>query len=106
MNAELINIHTIKPLDEFAILKSVKKTKCTVVVEEHQIHGGLGDAICHVLAKNYPAQAEIIGVMDTFGESGTPDQLLEKYGLNVSGIVNAVSKVMQRREGKVQNLKV
>ncbi|MEP7168808.1 MAG: transketolase C-terminal domain-containing protein, partial [Bacteroidota bacterium] len=97
IDAEIINIHTIKPLDEKAILESVKKTKCAVTVEEHQVNGGLGSAICEVLSKNYPVPVELIGVNDTFGESGTPDQLLEKYGLSSSNIVAAVEKVMTRK---------
>ena len=97
IDAEIINIHTIKPLDEKAVLKSVKKTKCVVTVEEHQVNGGLGDAICHVLSRNYLAPVEIIGVNDTFGESGTPEQLLEKYGLTSSNIVAAAEKVMARK---------
>ncbi|MEO5572099.1 MAG: transketolase family protein [Bacteroidia bacterium] len=97
IDAEIINIHTIKPLDEKAVLKSVKKTKCLVTAEEHQVNGGLGDAICHVLSKNFPAPVEIIGVNDSFGESGTPEQLLEKYGLTSSNIVAAVEKVMARK---------
>lgn len=97
IDAEIINIHTIKPLDEKAVLKSVKKTKCVVTAEEHQVNGGLGDAICHVLSKNYPAPIELIGVNDTFGESGPPEQLLEKYGLTSLNIVSAVEKVMARK---------
>lgn len=97
IDAEIINIHTIKPLDKSAILQSVKKTKCVVTVEEHQINGGLGDAICHVLSNNYPAPVELVGVNDTFGESGTPDQLLEKYGLSSEKIIAAVEKVISRK---------
>jgi transketolase len=97
IDAEIINIHTIKPLDEKAVLKSVKKTKCAVTAEEHQVNGGLGDAICHVLSRNHPAPVEIVGVNDTFGESGTPEQLLEKYGLTSSNIVAAAEKVMERK---------
>jgi transketolase len=98
INAEIINIHTIKPLDETAVIQSVKKTKCVVTVEEHQVNGGLGDAICHLLSKNYPSPIEIIGVNDSFGESGTPDQLLEKYGLTSQNIIGAAEKVIQRKE--------
>ncbi|MFI5217916.1 MAG: transketolase family protein [Bacteroidia bacterium] len=97
IDAEVINIHTIKPLDEKAILQSVKKTKCVVTAEEHQINGGLGDVICHVLSKNYPVPVEIIGVNDTFGESGTPEQLLEKYGLSSDRIIRAAEKVISRK---------
>src|SRR6187397_2195545 len=80
ISAEIINIHTIKPLDEQAVLQSVRKTGCVVTAEEHQVHGGLGDAIAHVLARNYPAPMEYVAVKDTFGESGTPEQLMKKYG--------------------------
>lgn len=98
INAEIINIHTIKPLDEKAILQSVRKTNCVVTAEEHQLNGGLGDAISQVLARNYPAPLEMIGVNDSFGESGTPDQLLEKYGLGAANIVAAVQKVLARKK--------
>jgi|SRR6185436_3925225 len=97
IDAEIINIHTIKPLDEKAVLKSVKKTKCAVTAEEHQVNGGLGDAISHILSKNFPSPLEMVAVNDTFGESGTPDQLLEKYGLSSANIVAAVEKVMVRK---------
>lgn len=97
IDAEIINIHTIKPLDEIAILRSVKKTKCAITAEEHQVNGGLGDAICHVLSRNYPVPVEFVGVKDTFGESGTPEQLLEKYGLSSANIVSAVENVIARK---------
>ena len=98
IRAEIINIHTIKPLDYEAVLRSVKKTGCVVTAEEHQLNGGLGDAIAHVLAKNFPAPMEFVAVNDTFGESGTPDQLMTKYGLESSNIVDAVEKVMSRKQ--------
>ncbi|MGE8291147.1 MAG: transketolase family protein, partial [Sphingobacterium sp.] len=82
INAEIINIHTIKPLDEEAILKSVAKTKCVVTAEEHNRLGGLGDSVAQVLAKELPSPQEYVAVNDSFGESGTPAQLMEKYGLN------------------------
>jgi transketolase len=97
INAEVINIHTIKPLDVEAILASVQKTKCLVTCEEHQINGGLGDSVAQVLARFYPAPQEMVAVNDSFGESGTPMQLLEKYGLSPNDIVKAVEKVMKRR---------
>jgi transketolase len=81
ISVELINMHTIKPLDEEAILKSIRKTKCVVTAEEHNIIGGLGDAVAQVAAKHFPIPIEYVGTQDTFGESGTPTQLLEKYGL-------------------------
>ena len=97
ISAEVINIHTIKPLDDAAILKSVSKTGCVVTAEEHNILGGLGESVARVLAKNTPAPQEFVAVNDSFGESGTPDQLMEKYGLNNAAIVNAVKKVMARK---------
>ncbi len=98
INAEIINIHTIKPLDEKAILASVKKTGCVVSAEEHNRLGGLGDSIAQVLAKNFPAPQEYIAVDDSFGESGTPDQLMEKYGLESDDIVKAAQKVINRKK--------
>lgn len=95
--AEVINIHTIKPLDEKAILDSVAKTKCIVTAEEHNYLGGLGESVARVLAENEPTPQEFIATQDTFGESGTPAQLMDKYGLNSSAIINAVEKVMKRK---------
>ena len=97
ISVEVINIHTIKPLDEEAILKSIRKTKCAVTAEEHNIIGGLGDAVGQVAGKNFPIPIEYVGTNDTFGESGTPDQLLKKYGLTSDHIVAAAEKVMQRK---------
>ena len=97
INAEVINIHTIKPLDEKAILDSASKTKCIVTAEEHMINGGLGDSIAQVISRNNPMPIEYVGVNDTFGESGTPDQLMEKYGLNAEAIVKAAEKVINRK---------
>jgi transketolase len=97
ISVEVINIHTIKPIDEEAILKSIRKTKCAVTAEEHNIIGGLGDAVAQVAGKNFPIPIEYVGTNDTFGESGTPDQLLEKYGLTSKHIIDAAEKVMQRR---------
>ncbi|MEJ8843604.1 transketolase family protein [Lacibacter sp. H375] len=97
IDAEIINIHTIKPLDEEAILKSAAKTKCVVTAEEHQLNGGLGDAVCQLLSRNAPTPVEMIGVNNSFGESGTPAQLMEKYGLNAASIVEKVMKVMSRK---------
>ena len=82
ISAEIINIHTIKPIDEEAILKSVAKTKCVVTCEEHNRFGGLGDAVAQVIIKNTPVPQEYVAVNDSFGESGTPDQLMTKYGLD------------------------
>ena len=97
ISAEVINIHTIKPLDEEAILKSVKKTGCVVTAEEHNILGGLGESVSRTLVANTPVPQEFVAVKDTFGESGTPAQLMEKYGLNDKAIVAAVEKVMARK---------
>lgn len=98
INAEVINIHTIKPLDTIAILNSVQKTGCAVTAEEHQMNGGLGDSVCQVLAMNYPAPVEMVAVNDTFGESGTPEQLLKKYGLSADKIVEKALKVIARKK--------
>ncbi|HEY0731867.1 MAG TPA: transketolase family protein [Chitinophagaceae bacterium] len=99
LSVEVINLHTIKPLDEEAVLNSIRKTKCAVTVEEHNIYGGMGDAVAQVAAKNFPIPIEYVGTKDTFGESGTPDQLLKKYGLDVPDIITAAEKVMQRKKG-------
>ena len=97
ISVELINMHTIKPLDEEAILKSVSKTGCVVTAEEHQYLGGLGESVSRVLAQNKPAPVELIAVKDMFGESGTPAQLLEKYGLTPRDIVAAANQVISRK---------
>ncbi|MBS1579598.1 MAG: transketolase family protein [Bacteroidetes bacterium] len=97
ISVELINIHTIKPIDEEAIIKSISKTKCAVTVEEHNIIGGLGDSIAQVAAKHLPIPIEYVGTKDTFGESGTPTQLLTKYGLDSINVVEAVNKVIGRK---------
>jgi transketolase C-terminal domain/subunit len=97
IDAEIINIHTIKPLDEQAILKSVFKTGCAVSAEEHQVAGGLGESIASVLSRNLPAPVEMVAVKDSFGESGTPDELLVKYGLDTPNIVEATLKSIQRK---------
>ncbi len=97
ISAEVINIHTIKPLDVEAILQSVKKTGCVVTCEEHQMNGGLGDSVAQVLARHYPAPIEFIAVNDSFGESGKPMDLLKKYGLSPENIVTAVESVIKRK---------
>lgn len=97
INADIINIHTIKPLDIKAVLDSVRKTKCVVTAEEHQLNGGLGDSIAQLLAQQLPTPIEMVGVNDSFGESGTPDELMVKYGLDAKNIVEAVQKVMKRK---------
>ena len=98
ISAEVINIHTIKPLDQAAVIRSVKKTGCAVSAEEHQLNGGLGDAIAHVLCSQFPAPLEYVAVMDTFGESGIPDQLMQKYGLEAVNIVTAAEKAFARKK--------
>jgi transketolase len=97
ISAEVINIHTIKPLDDEAILNSVSKTRCIVTAEEHNFLGGLGESVARVLANNNPTPQEFVATQDTFGESGTPEQLMEKYGLNASAICKAVLKVIGRK---------
>ena len=97
ISAEVINIHTIKPLDEEAILASVRKTGCVVTAEEHQRNGGLGDSIAQLLARKLPTPLEMVAVNDSFGESGTPAQLLTKYGLDTVNVVDAVKAVLARK---------
>jgi transketolase len=97
IEADVINIHTIKPLDEGAILTSVRQTGCAVSAEEHQIAGGLGDSIAQTLIRNVPRPLEYVGVHDSFGESGTPEQLMEKYGLTATAIAAAARKAIARK---------
>ncbi|MCL2682650.1 MAG: transketolase family protein [Bacteroidales bacterium] len=97
ISAEVINIHTIKPLDTQLILASALKTGCVVTVEEHNIIGGLGDSVAHVLSRSIPTPIEMLGVNDVFGESGTPQQLLDKHHLNEEGIVASVQTVLNRK---------
>jgi len=97
IDVEVINNHTIKPMDIKTIFNSVKKTGAVVTVEEHQVMGGMGSAVCEVLAKNLPVPVEMIGMQDTFGESGEPDELLEKYGMKAKHIIAAVKKVLKRK---------
>ena len=97
ISAEVINIHTIKPLDEEAIIKSAKKTGCVVSAEEHNYLGGLGESIARTLAVHHPTPQEFVATQDTFGESGTPEQLMDKYGLNNKAIEEAVLKVLKRK---------
>lgn len=97
ISAEVINMHTIKPLDTEAILSSVAKTGCVVTAEEHMMNGGLGDAVAQVLAKSSPAPQEFVAVNDTFGESGTPNELLKKYHLETTDIILAAERVLARK---------
>ncbi len=98
ISVDLINIHTIKPLDTEAIIASIKKTGCAVTAEEHNILGGLGDSISQTAAKNHPIPIEYVGTNDTFGESGKPEDLLVKYGLDTDNIVAAADKVLARKK--------
>ena len=95
--AEVINIHTIKPLDKEAILKSVQKTKCVVTAEEHQMNGGLGDSIAQLLSRELPTPLEMVAMNDSFGESGPPMKLMEKYGLTSKEIITSAKKVINRK---------
>jgi transketolase len=97
IQAEVINMHTIKPLDVDSILQSIKKTKCVVTAEEHMRNGGLGDAVAQVVSTHYPVPQAYVAVNDSFGESGTPDELMRKYGLEKENIVQAVQAVIQRK---------
>ena len=97
ISVEVINIHTIKPLDEESILKSISKTGCIVTAEEHNKFGGLGESVARCLAENNPIPQEFVAVNDTFGESATPSQLMEKYNINDEAVVNAVMKVLKRK---------
>ncbi len=97
IDAEVINIHTIKPLDELAVIASVSKTGCAVSAEEHQRNGGLGDSIAQVLARTLPRPLEMVAVNDSFGESGTPEELMVKYGLDTEDIIKAAESAIRRR---------
>jgi transketolase len=97
ISAEIINIHTIKPLDAEAVLNSVRKTRCVVTAEEHQINGGLGDSIAQLLVRNFPTPVEMVAVMDSFGESGKPEELLTKYYLDAADVVAAAERAIARK---------
>ena len=94
----VINCHTVKPIDERTIIRAAKTTGAVVVVEEHQVAGGLGSAVAEVLAQNYPVPIEFVGVHDTFGESGTPEELRKKFGLTVKDISDAVRRAIVRKD--------
>ncbi len=100
ISAEVINIHTIKPIDAPAIIRSVKKTGCAVTAEEHQMNGGLGDSIAQILARQQPSPLEMVAVNDSFGESGTPDELMRKYKLDTPDIINAAERAIARKMAK------
>ncbi len=97
ISADIINIHTIKPLDEEAVIASAKKTGCVVTAEEHQMNGGLGDSIAQLLSRTMPTPFEMVAVNDSFGESGKPEELLVKYGLNDTDIVEAAQRAIGRK---------
>ena len=97
ISAEVINMHTIKPLDEKAILESIAKTRCVVTAEEHMINGGLGDSVAQVITRNNPTPQEYVGVDDSFGESGTPDELMTKYHIDTQDVVDAALRVIKRK---------
>jgi transketolase len=97
IDCEIINIHTIKPLDKNAVIQSARKTKCVVTAEEHQMNGGLGDSIAQLLSREMPTPLEMVAVNDSFGESGTPEELMIKYGLSTASIIEAVHKAIKRK---------
>ncbi|MDG1719164.1 MAG: transketolase C-terminal domain-containing protein [Flavobacteriales bacterium] len=97
ISAEVINIHTIKPLDHIAILESARKTKCVVTAEEHQMNGGLGDSVAQLLVRELPTPLEMVAMNDSFGESGPPMKLMEKYGLTSKEIISSAKKVISRK---------
>jgi len=99
ISVEVVNLHTIKPLDEAAVIRTLTKTGCAVTAEEHNVIGGLGDAVAQVAARHCPTPIEYVGTNDTFGESGTPAQLLKKYGLDVPDIVAAAKRALARKKG-------
>lgn len=101
ISCEVVNVHTIKPLDEEGIIASARKTRCVVTAEEHQCNGGLGDAIAQVLTRHCPVHMEVVAVRDSFGESGLPEELLEKYGLGISHVAAAVRTVLQRKKSEL-----
>ncbi len=98
IHAEVINIHTIKPLDNESVINSVKKTRCVVTAEEHMYNGGLGDSICQLLSRNFPMPVEMVGVNDSFGESGTPDELMAKYHLDTIDVIQAAERAISRKQ--------
>lgn len=101
INCMVINNHTIKPMDEEAIIAAAKKCGAVVTAEEHQIAGGMGSAVAEILARNFPVPMEFVGVQDCFGESGTPEELLQKFGLTSAGIIAAVKKALKRKSGAI-----
>jgi transketolase len=102
INVMVVNNHTVKPIDSETIIEAAKKCGAVVTLEEHQVSAGAGSAICEVLAKNYPVPVEMIGMPDSFGESGEPDQLIKKYGMDKEAVIKAIQKVMQRKESNAK----
>ena len=98
IHAEIINIHTIKPLDRETIIASISKTHCVVTAEEHMMNGGMGDSIAQLLVRDNPLPMEMVAVNDQFGQSGKPEELMEKYGLEAANIVKAAQKVISRKK--------
>jgi len=98
----VVNIQTIKPIDVATITEAAKKCGAVVTLEEHQISGGCGSAVCEVLAQHYPVPVEMVGMPNTFGESGQPDELLKKYGMDKTAVVEAVKRVLARKNSKQQ----
>ncbi|NJL15302.1 MAG: transketolase family protein [Microscillaceae bacterium] len=107
ISAEVINFHTIKPLDETALLQSVQKTKCAVSAEEHQLNGGLGESLAQCLSRQFPCPLEMVGIHDSFGESGKPEALMQKYGLTCDHIAEAARQaIIRKRNAKPKAFKV
>jgi transketolase len=104
ISAEVINIHTIKPLDEEIILESVQKTKAVVTAEEHLRNGGLGDSVAQLLGRKNPVPVEMVAINDTFGESGKPNDLLKKYNIDKPDVINAAEKVVERKKIFLKNI--
>jgi len=94
---KVMNLSSIAPIDIEVIVALAKETKAIVTVEEHQTRGGMGSAVAEVLAQNYPVPVEFVGIQNLFGQSGTPDELIEHYGMGVEGIKKAVKKVLERK---------
>lgn len=97
VSVQVINCHTLKPIDKIGLVKVSRKTKAVVTAEEHQIHNGLGSAVAEVLSQNYPVPMEMVGIKDTFGESGKPEELMKKYGITADDIIKAIKKVLKRK---------
>ncbi len=97
ISARVINLHTIKPIDEETIIRAARETGCILTAEEHQLHGGMGSAVAEVIVKNYPVPMEMIGIDDSFGESGQPDELMKKFGLTAENIALNAAHLLKRK---------